>query len=442
MSITIKSVSCCILTLWFLMSGSALANLLQTTEQVRKQEEIENQKRELIFQRDEQSLEQVRNALVAKRLNLQGKIKELSEQFSNNELILARSEEKLHIESGSLGELFGVAKQVAKQFQVEQKEAITAINESEYLSPVNTIVEGNTLPSKVELYGLWYAFQRQLEVGSSITEVDVPYILPDGIVETKKVQRVGPFGLVDDSQYLQWFGEKRGAKPYQIQPQFVPVKEVIKESSILFTLDPTGGTLIERLSLVPTVTQRIEQSGVIGKVILVLLAIGVSIGVVQGAFLLITRMKINAQLKDKDNIGSNALGRVLGVYKYDQSPNVEALELRLYETILDEQQKLERGLSMLKLLAALSPMLGLLGTVTGMIETFQVITQFGNADPRMMAAGISTALITTVLGLVSAMPMLFMHNILSTQAENVRTLLEKQGVGLVAQRAEQDARKT
>jgi biopolymer transport protein ExbB len=135
----------------------------------------------------------------------------------------------------------------------------------------------------------------------------------------------------------------------------------------------------------------------------------------------------------------NALGRILSVYKYDSSPNVEALELRLYETILDEQQKLDRGLSMLKLLAALSPMLGLLGTVTGMIETFQVITEYGNADPKVMAGGISMALVTTVLGLVAAMPLLLLHNVLNSQAESIRTVLEKKGVGLVAQRAEQDA---
>ncbi|NMT04022.1 MotA/TolQ/ExbB proton channel family protein, partial [Vibrio parahaemolyticus] len=106
--------------------------------------------------------------------------------------------------------------------------------------------------------------------------------------------------------------------------------------------------------------------------------------------------------------------------------------------VVDEQTHLEKGLSMLKLLAALAPMLGLLGTVTGMIETFQVITQFGNGDPKVMAGGISMALVTTVLGLVSAMPLLLAHNVLSSQAENIRSILEKQGIGLVAEQAERD----
>lgn len=124
------------------------------------------------------------------------------------------------------------------------------------------------------------------------------------------------------------------------------------------------------------------------------------------------------------------------MYNKEKKQSVESLELRLLESILDEQQGLERGLSMLKLFAALAPMLGLLGTVTGMIETFQVITQFGNGDPKVMAGGISMALITTVLGLVAAMPLLLAHNILSNRAEVIRNTLEKQGVSLVARRAE------
>ncbi|UGA57287.1 MotA/TolQ/ExbB proton channel family protein [Vibrio sp. VB16] len=420
----------------------AQSDLLDTTKQVRVEENVANQNREQSFKAQEQALVQLRDELLVKRGTLQSNIERISDQFSHNEQVLAETEKKLHLESGSLGELFGVVRQVAKEFQFVQKSAITAIGEANSLRVVDAIVAAKTLPSKSQLYSLWHAFERQLEVGSTITELEVPYVLPDGIVTSKGVVRIGSFGLLDNGGYLDWSGEQRGAKPYQVQPQYLPQVGLAEVNSALFAFDPSGGKLLKQLSLTPTIKERIEQGGIIGKVILALLSIGLLIGLVQGAFLFISRHNINVQLKDKDTIGNNALGRVLGVYKYDQSPNVEALELRLYETILDEQQKLDRGLSMLKLLAALSPMLGLLGTVTGMIETFQVITQFGNADPRMMASGISTALITTVLGLVAAMPLLFMHNVLSSQAENVRTLLEKQGVGLVAQRAEQYLRQS
>ncbi len=132
------------------------------------------------------------------------------------------------------------------------------------------------------------------------------------------------------------------------------------------------------------------------------------------------------------------MGRILQAFDNDKQQSIDAIELRLLERILDEQHGLEKGLSMLKLMAALAPMLGLLGTVTGMIETFQVITQFGNSDPKVMAGGISMALVTTVMGLVAAMPLLLAHNFLSSRAEAIKGTLEKQGVSIVAQRAESE----
>jgi biopolymer transport protein ExbB len=194
--------------------------------------------------------------------------------------------------------------------------------------------------------------------------------------------------------------------------------------------------MLEQLALTPSLQDRLEAGGVVGKVILGLLAIGLIIALVRGIALAVARQKIRSQLKKPEQPGNNPLGRVLAVYNKEQAQSVEALELRLLEAVVDEQTHLEKGLSMLKLLAALAPMLGLLGTVTGMIETFQVITQFGNGDPKVMAGGISMALVTTVLGLVAAMPLLLAHNLLSTQAENIRNILEKQGIGLVAEQAE------
>jgi biopolymer transport protein ExbB len=158
---------------------------------------------------------------------------------------------------------------------------------------------------------------------------------------------------------------------------------------------------------------------------------------VRGVIIFNIRRKVAKQLSLIEPQLNNPLGRVIAVYDEQKPRSLEALELRLLEVILDEQAKLEKGLSMLKLLAALAPMLGLLGTVTGMIETFQVITLFGAGDAKVMAGGISMALVTTVMGLIAAMPLLLAHNVLSTQAENLRNILEKQGVALVAQQAEQ-----
>jgi biopolymer transport protein ExbB len=245
---------------------------------------------------------------------------------------------------------------------------------------------------------------------------------------------------------VQWSNKRHVAKPYLKQPQQGPVLadlSTIDQAGMLpVVIDPSRGIMLEQLANTPSLKERLENGGVVGKVILGLLAIGGIIALFRGTKLFIIRQQIKGQLKQPQVPGNNPLGRVLSVF-YDnkeryteQGRSVEALELRLLETIVDEQQHLEKGLSMLKLLAALAPMLGLLGTVTGMIETFQVITQFGNGDPKVMAGGISMALITTVLGLVAAMPLLLAHNILSTQADTIRNILEKQGISLVAEQAE------
>lgn len=422
------------------LPAAASTELLNATKQAKAAEQKFSQQRESEFLSREMELKTLRDNLLARRNQLQSDIDGLSEQFGSNEQRLSDKEKELHLESGSLGELFGVVRQVAKEIQVQQNGSVTEIGQKHNLREIDAIVDAKKLPSRDQLYALWNTFNTLLATGSRLSYLEVPYVRDDGVIESRKVLRMGAFGLVDESGYLVWNGMERGARPYATQPEVAPKINALAVSGQLMAFDPSQGKLLEQLALKPTLMQRIEQGGVVGKVILGILALGIVIGVIQGSFLFTTRSKIYAQLKDTGSIGNNALGRVLSVYKYDQSANVEALELRLYEAILDEQQKLERGLSMLKLLAALSPMLGLLGTVTGMIETFQVITEYGNADPKIMAGGISTALVTTVLGLIAAMPLLFLHNIFSSQAENIRTLIEKQGVGLVAQRAEQETK--
>lgn len=419
------------------LSVAANSSLLKTTSQAKQSERVLNQQREAEFIDQEQQLNALRKRLLARQVELQNSIDTLSEAFSHNENKLAETEQTLHLESGSLGELFGVVRQVAKELQVNSRHSTLLIGQQQNIALLEEIVNAKQLPSKTQLYGLWDNFLQQLQAGSQIAKLNVPFVQPDGVIVEKSVLRVGAFALLDEQGFLQWDGLENAAKPYPVQPQSAPTASSLNVAGDLYAFDPSQGQILQQLALKPTLMQRFEQGAGVGKVIVLLLLLGVLIGLVQGSFLLVSRAKITAQLKHSEKIGSNALGRILAVYKYDNSPNVEALELRLFEAILDEQHKLERGLSMLKLLAALAPMLGLLGTVTGMIETFQVITEYGNADPKVMAGGISMALVTTVLGLVAAMPLLFLHNVLNSLAENIRTVLEKQGVGLVAQRAEQ-----
>ncbi|ELM6620299.1 MotA/TolQ/ExbB proton channel family protein [Vibrio fluvialis] len=420
----------------------AATDLVQQAKTENRTEQTHNVKREADFKKTEQELKAEKAALVAKRNALQAEADKLSAQFSKNENSLARLEEKLRLETGSLGEIFGVVRQNAKEIRAELENSVTGVDRQQYASVIDDIVAAKSLPSMKQLIGLWHAMDEQIHASGEISTHDIAFIDGEGRTQTTSATRIGALGLVTEQGYVNWNNARKDAIAYQKQPDNGPTSSSLASieqgDTAAVVLDPSRGTLLEQLAQAPTLQQRLEAGGVIGKIILVLLAVGLIIGVYRGIVLAIARQKIQAQLKTPNQPGNNPLGRILSVYNKEQNRSVEALELRLLEAVVDEQTGLEKGLSMLKLLAALAPMLGLLGTVTGMIETFQVITQFGNGDPKVMAGGISMALVTTVLGLVAAMPLLLAHNILSTQAENIRNILEKQGIGLVAEEAERE----
>ncbi|MEZ9176547.1 MotA/TolQ/ExbB proton channel family protein [Vibrio kanaloae] len=396
--------------------------------------------RESEFKRTEQELKAIKAQLATKRASIQAATDALTRTFSENENKLARLEEKLRLETGSLGELFGVVRQNAKELGAELNSTINSMDRGAHTETVNQIIDAKSLPSMPQLSGLWASMNEQIQASAELSKSQIAFINGEGNTQTVDAFRLGSIGLVTEQGYVSWNTQREDAIAYLKQPSNGPTLASLSSlangevSNVV--VDPSRGFMLEQLALTPSLTDRLQAGGVVGKVILGLLAIGLIIALVRGVSLMIARQKIRSQLKNSEQAGDNPLGRILAVYDKEQNQTVEALELRLLEAVVDEQTHLEKGLSMLKLLAALAPMLGLLGTVTGMIETFQVITQFGNGDPKVMAGGISMALVTTVLGLVAAMPLLLAHNILSTQAENIRNILEKQGIGLVAEQAE------
>ncbi|HHX8305183.1 MotA/TolQ/ExbB proton channel family protein [Vibrio diabolicus] len=413
--------------------------LLQKAQQENRQQQSHNVARESGFKKTEQELQAIKNKLAAERAALQAEADSLSVTFGENEAELAQLEEKLRLETGSLGELFGVVRQNAKELESELKSSVTGVDANSYQKDIDAIVAAKSLPTLTQLQAMWRSMEEQIKASGEMANVSFTLLNGEGREQTVNGVRLGSMALLGDTGYVKWNGQRGDAVNYLRQPESGPTANTISSGDIdALVIDPSRGILLEQLANSPTLADRLNAGGVVGKIILGLLAIGLLIALVRGASLMISRQKIMKQLKTPAQPGDNPLGRVLAVYQKDKHRSVEALELRLLEAVVDEQTHLEKGLSMLKLLAALAPMLGLLGTVTGMIETFQVITQFGNGDPKVMAGGISMALVTTVLGLVSAMPLLLAHNVLSSQAENIRSILEKQGIGLVAEQAERD----
>ncbi|CAH6912384.1 MotA/TolQ/ExbB proton channel family protein [Vibrio chagasii] len=421
-------------------ASDSTAQLVNKAKSENRTQASHNVVREADFKKTEQELKAIKAQLEAKRTSVQNATDVLTKTFSDNENKLARLEEKLRLETGSLGELFGVVRQNAKELGAELSSTVNSVDRADHTATVEQIIDAKSLPSMPQLSGLWMSMVEQIQASSELSKSQIAFINGEGNTNKVDAYRLGSIGLVTDQGYVSWNTQREDAIAYLKQPENGPtltsLSSLANGEVANVVVDPSRGFMLEQLALTPSLSDRLQAGGVVGKVILGLLAIGLIIALVRGVSLAIARQKIRAQLKNPEQAGDNPLGRVLAVYNKEQNQTVEALELRLLEAVVDEQTHLERGLSMLKLLAALAPMLGLLGTVTGMIETFQVITQFGNGDPKVMAGGISMALVTTVLGLVAAMPLLLAHNILSTQAENIRNILEKQGIGLVAEQAE------
>jgi biopolymer transport protein ExbB len=187
------------------------------------------------------------------------------------------------------------------------------------------------------------------------------------------------------------------------------------------------------LTKTPTLPERVQQGGAIGYIILVIGLFGIVLVVLRLTALGRLAAKMKRQLQEPGEASAdNPLGRVLLVAGDAGERDIDAIELLLDEAILRETPALQRGLGLLKLLAAVAPLLGLLGTVTGMILTFQSITLFGTGDPKLMAGGISQALVTTVLGLIVAIPLLFSHTLLASRSRTLIQILDEQSAGLIA----------
>ncbi|MGO1296360.1 MAG: MotA/TolQ/ExbB proton channel family protein [Vibrio sp.] len=436
-------------TLLTLTSMTAMASFAtygaDLTDKARAEQQTQqahNVQRERDFKAQEKKLQKQHQQLIALRDNLQQQADDLSKTFSQNEDVLAKREEKLRLATGSLGEVFGVIRQNAKEVAKDLSQSVTGADGQHDMALVNDIVSARALPSMKQLTGLWHAMQSQIKASGQAAPVTIDYVNGEGKTQSIKALRLGAFALITKQGYVNWDNASHEANRYAHQPDDGPTlssaNELLHGGVVSMTLDPSQGTLIKQLANEPTFIDRLKAGGAVGNIIIVLLLAGLGIAGYRGIRLFLARRQINHQLSHPETLTDNPLGRVLSVYNKEKPRSVEALELRLLEAVVDEQSHLERGLSMLKLLAALAPMLGLLGTVTGMIETFQVITQFGNGDPKVMAGGISMALVTTVLGLVAAIPLLLSHNVLSSQAEIIRNILEKQGIGMVAEQAEKD----
>lgn len=420
----------------------SLQQLLEQVKQDGLRESVKHQEREQLFLKDARLQKQELKKTEQKLRKTKTESEQLKKQFDRNEESLGNLEEELTKRMGNLGEMFGVVRQVSQDVAAIREHSLLANEIGGQSAILNELAESKALPSISKLESLWYEMQLQMTKQGETKSYETTYLDSTGIKQTSNIYHVGPFVAFNETGYLSYDPETRLFIELSKQPSEAGLIQGFIESEGMdsMVIDPTRGTLLNLNSQSPSIMDRIHQGGLIGYVILVLASLGILYSIYLLADRLKTQSKINIQLTNPNGIEkNNPLGRVLSVYQGEKSEHdLETLEMKLDEAVLKELPQLEKGLSLIKLIAAVAPLLGLLGTVTGMIATFQSITLFGTGDPKLMAGGISQALITTVLGLVAAIPLLFMHNILNSRSKNMIQILDQQSAGIIAEHAQKN----
>ncbi|WP_258870847.1 MULTISPECIES: MotA/TolQ/ExbB proton channel family protein [unclassified Wenzhouxiangella] len=421
----------------------SLDELLQQVQEAAQEEQRIDQQRlqRFINERNNQRqlLEEARAELRAE----EQRSDRLQNEFDENELELVELETTLDERMGNLGELFGVVRQAAGDMRGNLQESMVSAQipgRSEFFA---NLAEARELPTVSELRQMWYEMVREITESGKVVEFNSDMINADGdLVEDREVVRVGVFNVVSDGKFLQWDGDQGLLIQLPRQPagryqnMAANLQEASGDEVVDMAIDGTSGAILSQVVRSPTLGERIRQGAEVGYVIIALGIFGVLFALWRGIVLTIKGNAIKRQLKRDEADEGNALGRVIKVYQDNPDQDVDTLELKLDEAILRETAPLESGLPLIKVMYVVAPLIGLLGTVVGMIVTFQQITLFGTGDPRMMASGISMALITTVLGLTVAIPLTILHSLLQSRSHSLIQILEEQSAGIIARLAE------
>jgi biopolymer transport protein ExbB len=442
--------------------AATVASLDDLLDQVRNVREEENRKR-AEWEQQFRSANAAQQATLlrdaeARRQAVQATADQLSDRYSNNEVRINEVNRELVEKANSLGlaELFGLARQTAGEAAVVLQQSLlttqfpNALGEGGRDRFLREFSTGRSVPSPAELERLWLELQAEMTAQGKVTRYTAPVVQPSGESVDSEVIAIGPFSATSNGQFLAYLPVLGALNvlPRQLPGEFMAVGAEFEETQSGYAravVDQTRGVLLGLYVERPTLIERVELGETIGYVIIIVGAVGVVLFIIQLLSLIRVRVAIRKQLKNLDQPrADNPLGRVLLAFK-GSGQNIEedadVAELRISEAVLHEVPKLERSQAYLRLAVAAGPLLGLIGTVWGMILTFQSITETGSSDPKLMATGIGQAMIATVLGLGIAIPLLFANALLNSLSRTVVQMLDEQSAGILAESIERRRRR-
>ncbi len=392
-----------------------------------------------------------------KRDALDASSKKLSDTYAANEVKINQLNTQLRDKATALGlaEVFGLARQVANDVStiLQQSLISTQFPPAQGQKPRDEFLRefsaARTTPTSPELQRLWLEIQREMTASGQVAKYKARVVQPGGDSVESDVIRIGPFTAMANNQFLAYLPNLRtmNVLPRQLPANFMSIAERFTNATSGYAqavVDSARGVLVNLYIERPTPAERIDLGGEVGYVIIFVGALGGLAFLFQLVHLVLVRMSVSRQLKNIDKpTPNNPLGRVLLAFKGDKGKieeDSDVAELRITEAVLREVPRLERFQAFLRLCVAAGPLLGLIGTVVGMILTFQSITESGSSDPKLMATGIGQAMIATVLGLGIAIPLLFAGALLTSLSKNVVQILDEQSAGMLAESIEKQRR--
>tara|TARA_Y100000996_G_scaffold414166_1_gene404292 strand:- start:236 stop:1612 length:1377 start_codon:yes stop_codon:yes gene_type:complete len=427
-----------------------LDKLLELVKEGKSKEQSENTKREAEFKAARDQQDQILKAEQRELARQERIADQLEEEFRKNQEKLRIAEEAYLKQLGSLNELFGHMQSITTDSRVTFESSLTAAEfgkeREKFLGDLTQKMgESTELPTIEEIERVWYEIMREMKATGEVSRFTATVINVDGTQTECDVVRVGVYNAVCGNSYLEYVPTKGQYQFLARQPAGRYTSSAGRVSNadsssgyVSFSVDPSGpsgGALLANLVQNPSLLERINQGGIIGYIILAIGGITLLYAIYKYVMLYMMGREVEAQLASSTPNSNNPLGRVLKVGASHMKETIDRLELKLAEAIMAERPSIERGISFVKIVSVVAPLAGLLGTVTGMIVTFQQITLFGTGDPKIMAGGISQALVTTVLGLVVAIPTTLAHSFLQSSARSVVDVLEEQATGIVAEKA-------
>ena len=447
------------------VEANSLDDLLKNVQERRVVESREHVRREQEFrERKDQQAKMLSDAQAEKRRQ-ERRSKRLETTFEENEIRIGQMQEQYDQRLGSLRELFGVLQQVAGDTRGKFEDSIISAelpNRGEWLDALAAKMGKSTqLASIAEMEQLWYELQREMTESGRVSRFTAGVNMLHGARVERELIRVGSFVIIGDDGYINYDLHLQTLVELGRQPeaQFASTAGNLFEAEpgelVSFAIDPTRGNLISLLIQKATLGEMVGtpfggiatgqcylpfcngQGGYMGSIIILVGIIGVLLAIERLIALTLVAGKVKTQQgQPEEPQENNPLGRVIKVYHDNREIDTETLELKLGEAILIEMPALTRYINIIQVISIVAPLMGLLGTVIGMIETFQSITLFGAGDPKTMASGISTALMTTVLGLCVAIPTTLGHALVNTRSRSIIHVLEEQSEGIVAMHAE------